>query len=605
MTGRGVRLVAAVCLGLSLLVFGIQAAWEAQDGLAFPDHHSPNYLGNALICTEWWQLVARDLAGSRPAGTSPAFTQFPATGDYPAGTFLVSGLAMVLFGATVGVARLAQVLFIAGAIAAMAWAGWQVAGRRGAVLMALGMATTTWTAHYLRVYCMAPGLMFAVALLLALTMDSRSLTWTRRLVPLGLVFGLGMLIKYSVVLLGVPFVVLAALPRLWSTRRSRLGLLLLVVLLDVVIVLTWWGIESFRAGVGAGGLQIGGWSLILVAQALFTLALLAALRLGEEGQAGRGLLLVAALCGLVCGPWYFSRMDLWSFLIPMQYSFAPVVTAGGGQHPASWTTTLSGGLYVVSTFYWAAPVWLAVGGVALLSWKARFRKALYLVATSLVVLALHVGLLIPDPRYLAPTTPVLVVLAFLWAARWRSTFVACAAFMLLAGFLQTAAWLPMARQVAANLGLELVPVSRLLPGSKPPNPHVRPAVVDVRRVPVAELPSLGPSILEAVPAGARVGILWLDETQTFFLRYLGARARVVEVAPGAIPRDLEYLLLYAHEPPPADWRTRQGIVTPPRRFRVVISNDARYLDLYRLGPQTRGGDATPDLSEGRVDLTGS
>jgi len=52
--------------------------------------------------------------------------------------------ALTLFGPTIAVARQAQVLFVVGPIAAMGWLGWQVAGRRGAILLGLGMATSAW-----------------------------------------------------------------------------------------------------------------------------------------------------------------------------------------------------------------------------------------------------------------------------------------------------------------------------------------------------------------------------------------------------------------------------------------------------------------------------
>ncbi len=594
-----VRQVLFVVLFLSLAFLLVQGAWETRDGLAFPDHHSPNFLGNALNCLEWLQALPSQVISVITGTTDSPNSRAPAlcTGDYPPLSFLVSGLSMALFGPTVAVARQAQVLFVVGTIGAMGWLGWQVAGRRGAVLLALGIATAAWTSHFVRIYCLASGQMFVLALMLALALDSEGLTRTRRCVALGVTFGLGMLVKYSVLLLGVPIVLLAALPRLLSTGRSRFGLLLFLLLADLVFLLTWWGIWSFESRAGGDGLLVSEWPLILGSLALFAVALASSVALGRQGSSGRGLLLVAAVGGLVCAPWYFSRMDLWSFLIPMQYSYAPVVSAEDTPLPATADAIWMDGMFVVATFYWGGPAWLAVGTLALLSWKARFRQPSP--GPQFSGDPGHPpGALDPDPRYLASVTPVLVVLSFLWAARWRASFVACTLFMLLAGVLQTAAWTT-AAQTAATF-LHLAPITEIVRGSSPPPLAERPPLLDLGRVPAAQPPSSDPSLLEAVPDGASVGILWVGDSPspgglTFIQRYLEARGPVVEVSrrPATWPDDLDYLLLASDEPIPTGWGKRHGIPSKPRRFRVTVSQFTNFFKLYRLNPPLRSFPVPP------------
>ncbi len=589
------RQVLAVVLFLALACLVVQISWEARDGLTFPDHHSPNFLANALFCKQWLlalpERLLRILATRSTEGVHLAL----GTGDYPPVSFMVSGVAMALFSSTVAVARTAQVLFVAGAVAAMAWLGWQVAGRRGAILLGLGMATATWTTHFVRIYCTAPAQMFILALMMALALDSEALTRTRRCIQLGLALALGMLVKYSVLLLGVPTVVLAALPRLFLSRNSKLGLLILMVLTNLVVLLTWWGVS--KAESGGTGLEFP--SPInaegLMAQVLFGVALVWSVRLGgrEEGSSGRGLLLIAAICGLVCSPWYFSRMELWKFLIPEQYSHAPVVAGNLAENLAAGWNSFQDHLFVLNTFYWEGAAWLASGTVGLLSWRARFRPALDLVATSLTVLTLHLTLLPPDPRYLAPMTPVLVTLAFLWAARWRATFLSCVVLMILAGLMQAAAWTPAAQAAASILRAQLVPVTSILPQSGPPPPSERPPLLALSRVPVAELPAKGPNLFKALPQGIRLGLIREGEFHHpdglgFFVAYLKDWTTLDELSDRAAAEDqnLHALLVLSTSPEtpgrdeyPAPWGN-------PEEFQIQVATHSFFFRIYRWSPAT-------------------
>jgi len=623
--------VLATLLGCGLLFAVVHLGWEARTGLAFPDHHTPGFLVNALGCWRWLADLPNEVSQALARGDWSGLLLVPQTAFYPPGAFLLSGLAMALFGSTIEVARASQTLFVAGAIAGMGWLGWQVAGPRGAVLLALGLASATWTSEFTRIYCMVPGQMCALAWMLALAVGSEGLTRPGRCVALGAAFGLGMLVKFTVLLLGLPLVAVAAAPRLLSTRASRLGLLLVIVLVDLVGLLTWSGLAQVQdQGPMLGTRQWNG-SLVLGAQTLFGGALFLALALGERGRSGRGLLLVAAVCGLVSGPWYFSRMELWDFLFATQHA----LPAAGSvlRSPVLALDAARTGLTVLTTFYWGALPWLAVGTVALLAWRARWPQAVFLVVAGLAILLIHLVVPLAEPRYFAPFTPVLVVLAFLWAARWRSTFVACVAFMLLAGSLQVTAWNPLVQRAAAAMHLQLTATSELAPRSpSAPSSRGRP-LLPLRRVAVAELPFPDPDLLKALPRKARVGCLCFRspgsaDRPEFLLGYLATRVTLLDLTSGPTPRalddndvlarnlprvllrdeafldplfarlrpvcqTLDDLLLVSTGPIPLEYGVRLGLGSEPRTSRVTVSRITFHLSLYHLGSPQAGLRAGP------------
>ena len=96
-----------------------------------------------------------------------------------------------------------------------------------------------------------------------------------------------MLIKYSVLALGLPAVLLAASPRLFRSARSRWALLALVLLLAGVVAMTLHGIRWAQADPTERDFLL----MILGAQALFLgacgLALVEQRTLGEEGGSKR------------------------------------------------------------------------------------------------------------------------------------------------------------------------------------------------------------------------------------------------------------------------------------------------------------------------------
>ena len=560
---------------------GMHLAWECCDGLAFPESHSERFMRYPLYCAEWM----RSLPGETRAwlsGASPLAPRLlpPATFNYPPLSFVVSGAAMLLFGQKVMVLRLAQDLFAVGLIAAMGRIGWRVAGARGAVLLALGVTTAVWTSEYARIYTQDLGQMFFLALLVLLTMESEGLTRPRACLGLGVVFGLGMLTKYYFVLLGLPLLLVAAAPGFFSSRASVQGALAVLAMASQLVTMTWWGMKQTEASLGKvtpEGLPVDySVPLVLGAEGLFLVGLLLARHLARGRAAlppGVGLLLVASTCGLVCAPWYFSRMDLWFWVLEAHTLAVPEATGS-----ASWVSEagriLANGLDVLDSFYWGGRFWLGLGTILLLTWREKGPFVRFITLGAGVIVGLNVFLLLPDPRYQAPMLPLLVLLAFLGAARSRATFAACATFMLVAGTLQAGGWLPGVARLARAAGLELKPISESCP-------HALPVPFDLARqpldvVPVAEPPTWTPGVLDALPRGARLGVLSLHPVGTqrpeplLFRAWLRQLGQVVPLDPSAdistSGLDRVVAISWDLPPPPLE------LETAPRRYRVWIKD---------------------------------
>jgi hypothetical protein len=572
--------------GLVLLAAGFfwtHLNWENHDGLSVPDPHSANFMINAFTCSTFLVQAQDALVKSFtgvPLGELPPFHR---TQDYPPLVFMLSALVMHFFGVDIQVARMAQVLFVVGLIMVMGRIGWQSAGWRGAILLALGIATSVWTAQFTRIYCMAPGQMFILAVCLTLLLDSQGLTRRNVCLAIGLAFGVGMLIKYSVLLLVLPAVFIFALPRLFGSFHSVLAFLALLFQIAMVVLYTWWGIIWVRV---VGG--VGLWDpLVLAAEAIFLLGLLMALVLERRfgPSSGVGLLLVSSACGLVCSPWYFANMDLWEPLIALQIRALPI-NLGTSDGFFGFFKAQDQPLWVTSSFYWGGLAWLAAGTLLLLTWRQKIRVTLPLVAVCVSVLLAHYLLLPADVRYLSTTTPLLVILAFLWAARWRFSFVPCVAFMLGAGLLQVAGWQPSVQDLAGRAGIEVFPLSREFTGPlddfEPPG-----FLSDLTQVPVAEFPTFESDFLDEIPPESWTVVVWVDDPPDgsgFIDILLKERACSFRTRHGlqrSIPQ-IKYLLLCAWKEVPRDLVSSLGLEGKPREMQIRVYRQVLHIEIFRV-----------------------
>lgn len=610
--------------GLTFLVLAFllaHLAWERHDGLAFPDRHIPLFLKRAAWCLEWFGDM-QGRFGKDPGTLPPPLLKLeprapdypvpacfdarasgrrgeliPPTLDYPPLVFLIAAAFMAVFGPEVAVARWSQMVFVAGLIGLMGRVGWKVAGSRGAVLLALGVATAVWTAHFTRLFCMAPAQMFILALMLNLILDSEGLTRQRTCVALGLAFGVGMLIKYSILALGLPAVLLAASPRLFQSARSRWALLALLLLLAGVVAMTLHGIRWSQADPTERDFL----PLVLGAQALFLGACWLAWVMGRRGAPGSGvgLLTVASVAGAVCSAWYFSRFQIWKTLIPIQTEFAPTLS----QHTGSSNIPLlvwAAHLRVTETFYWGGILWLALGTILLRLWGREFPRVDLLLKLSLVTVLVQYLLLWPDARYQAPMLPVLVILAFLWAARWRTSFVVCVGFMLVLGVFQVAGWAPAVRQAAEVLGIRLVAFSQVLPDSSPPaDPGSFRS--SLRVITIAEPPSRTPPLFEVLSPGSRVGYLkvgmlpWEEQEPLFFRAWMSLKQDVVFLDPEEpIPfADLDEVVAVSRRRLAPEETAALGLEAEPLCIPVLFGRNLFYFHLFPIRKSEGAGPGNP------------
>lgn len=579
--GRRHRAVLFCLLVLLSGVFaGIHLAWEARDGLAFPESHSERFMRYPLYCAEWMKGLPAEMRAFL-SGESPLPPRFspPGTLNYPPLTFMVSGLAIMLFGQTVLVMRLAQLLFVFGLIALSGRIGWRLAGMRGAILLALGITTATWTSEYARIYTQDLGQMFFLALLVLLLLESEGLRRPWACLAVGVAFGLGMLTKYYFLLMGLPLVLVAAAPGLCSSRASILGGLGVLALSTQLLSSVCSGMRLAEANLGrvsAEGVPLfSNFSQVLGAELLFLSGLLLAGVLARGHSrlpSGVGLLVVASIAGLICAPWYFARMEVWFWVLEAHVQAVP-----GDMHQGSWISVLarvlSNGLNVLDTFYWGGRFWLLLGCLLLWTWREKRPLARFLLPASAVVLGLNFVLVLPDPRYQAPLTPLLVLLAFLGMARHRVAWTLGVAFMLCAGTLQMAGWLPAVGRVASAVGLHLRPVSELCPHALPVAFNV--PCQSLRVVPVAEPPTWSAGILDAIPAGSRVGVLVPTairgrEIPVLFRAWWSHLGEVVQLGPAAENSlsELDYVLAMAWDSPPPPVEMGRE----PERFRLAFKD---------------------------------
>ncbi len=557
---------------------GIHVAWESVDGLAFPESHAERFMRYPLYCVQWMRGLPTEvwayLSGESPL---PPRLSPPGTLNYPPLTFALSGLAIMLFGQTVLVMRLAQLLFVFGLIALLARIGWKLAGWRGATVLALGITTATWTSEYARIYTQDLGQMFFWTLLLTLLLEAEGLRRFWACVAMGVAFGLGMLTKYYFLLMGVPLVLLAAAPGFLLSRASVLGGLGVLAMSAQLFWAARVGMNQAEANLGrvsAEGLPLfSALPHVLGAELILLSGFLLACVLGRGHRRlppGVGLLVLASTAGLVCAPWYFARLDLWFWVLEAHTQAVP-----GAMQEGTWfvvlARVLSNSLNVLDSFYWGGRYWLLLGCVLLWTWHEKRQLARFLLPACGVILGLNFLLLLPDPRYQAPMTPMLILLAFLGMARHRVAWTLCVLFMVCAGTLQMAGWLPAVGRVANTAGLELRPVSELCP-------HALPMPFDVPRqplrvVPMAEPPTWSPGILDAIPVGKRVGVLDLTQPQgppipVLFRAWWSHLGEVVELDPASETSlaGLDFVLAISWDspPPPVD------VGGEPERFRLVM-----------------------------------
>lgn len=324
-----VLFVLFLCAG----ILALQVDWEGRAALIVADHHFSLFMETAAETWRW--LLGLPPPEPDPMGScSPdARGFFPPTKHYPPLAFLLAAWSMVWFGLDLSVARGSQAIFVCGFVACMARVGWQLAGSRGAMLLALGAASAPWTLYFLLNFTLLPGQFMALALTMTLLLDSESLTRPRSCVAVGLALGLGMLVKQSFLLYSLPLMAAAALhgaPRVSGAWRGALAVAgtLGALACFILSVPEWKPHEGLEQTVKS---QIP--VLVLGAEllfaALFVLAQWSRRRRGQSMlcDSGVGLALAVSVAGMVCSPWYMAHLELLLVFAGGQWQFSPVAEA--------------------------------------------------------------------------------------------------------------------------------------------------------------------------------------------------------------------------------------------------------------------------------------
>jgi len=521
--GRGEALRAALWVALMMLGFlAVQVWWEGHTELVFPDYHSADGNDGLRCALDYYELFT----------TGQAWT----TGRSICNP--VAGAAMAAWGPDVTVARLSQAPFILGAIALMAGIGWRFAGSRGAILLALGVTMSPWAWLFVRNYTRVPVSMFAVAATVFLLLISRNLTRPAVCVALGLAMGLGWLADLAYPLILAPMTLVAAGRGLWTSRRSVFSVLVLLATLVLLAVL----ILDYACA-PANRIALPDRFLHLVVMDLWAAALLVCLGVsrGRPWTPGTGLAVSVSLGGLLASPYllYYREVRIGEMWVAQVEWNSPLL---GGFW--SFESCLRQYVCWLNGMSWGGLVWLVAGTILLSAWKPTRAVALQVGLGALGTLATLSWILPPVyARYLAPYLPMFAILAFLWAARWKASYIACLVFMLSIGPLQVLGNMPPLEGVLARSGLSCLLFDH-------PWYHARDPLPDWR-VPSVRDPMPVPSALRKIPTGAKVGLLlvYADGTSQFLERYLNLHFQVTRLLP--TPRldlkDLEYVVVIAPE----------------------------------------------------------
>ncbi|MGI5842600.1 MAG: hypothetical protein ACOX9B_00245 [Candidatus Xenobium sp.] len=533
---RREALQVALWVALMMLAFVAgQVWWEGHTELVFPDYHST--AGNDGLSSAWdyYELFTKGQDGT--TGRSICNP--------------VTGAAMAAWGPEVAVARLSQVPFILGVIVLMAGIGWRFGRSRGAILLALGVTLSPWAWLFIRNYTRAPVSMFAVAATIFLLLISRNLTRPAVCTALGLAMGLGWLADLAYPLILAPMTLIVAGRGLWSSRRSVFSLLVLLATLVLLAVLM-----LDYASTPANRIPLPDRFVPLVVMDLWAAALLICLGVGRSGPwtPGTGLAVSVSLGGLLASPYllYYREVRIGEMWVAQVEWNSPFL---GG----FWSFEACLRQYVcwLNGMTWGGLLWVVVGALLLAAWKPTRTVAWQVGLGALGTLAVLSWFVPPVyARYLAPYLPMFAILAFLWAARWKTSYIACLVFMLVAGPLQVLGNTPLLEGALARAGLSGFLYDH--PWYHSRSPHLN------WRIPSVRDPMPVPSVLNQIPRGAKVGLLLAhaQEVKIFQERYLQHHFRVDRLlpAPRLDLKDLEYVVVIA----PASWE-----LPPDPRLRLL------------------------------------
>ncbi|MGI5844180.1 MAG: hypothetical protein ACOX9B_08395 [Candidatus Xenobium sp.] len=503
-----------------------------------------------------------------PQSSNGKYAPDPRMLEYPPLSFILGSLGLAAFGNDSTGAQVASNLLLLAFVVFMAWHGWQLAGFRGGILLGLAAAASPWTSQWMRTYNYQPGGLLMLAIAMVAAHASRGLTRPVFCACLGASLGVGLLFTQFLLFIATPWLIVLALPDLFRTRYSLLagGLLLLVV--QVI-----WVRYSYcmRSGpVASAWLDpYVTWSVVLLLLLLLGTAWLHARRRGWCPVTG--LAVVAATAGLMSAPYYLSVQSIQMQVIqehrflmscyPWMSMFMAFVESAQTLH----------------TFHWLGLLWLTVGLLLLDRWhdfRPLARKSALWLLAGLVSMALNAP---PVLKYLVVLLPLGLVPGFIWAARWKTSFVLVTLFLLGGLWIQTLGWLDIKDRRHPWLPIPILMLDTISDG-------VPRDFCWFYSFPMADAPRNRPWIWKKIQPRIRMCVLFLDQEidlrkapVTFWksipeleclVLYLSLRSKLVE--PDLL-KEGDGVLILSRFPfnlpsgPPAG----SNVLSPPDHFQMV------------------------------------
>jgi hypothetical protein len=430
---------------------------------------------------------------------SPSGKYYPFIHHFPPLGYALGAVGLAVFGPESSGPREASALLLLAFVAVMAYHGWQLAGFRGAILLGLAAAASPWTHQWLRFYNYQPGAILMLALAMVAGHSSRGLTRPVFCVCIGVALGVGLLFIQLLMFASAPWLIAMAVPEAFRSRYSLLAGGIILLIFQIV-----WMRLSMQMHAGIAGSEwldpYVAWGVMLLLFGLLGTAWMFARKQGWLPAAG--LAVTVAVAGLVSAPYYL--LFQWVQMRLIEYHSYTTECANPDLFSPLW-----GLIQNIHTFHWLGLLWLAAGFLFLPCWRG-FRKSEFRLFLSVAGGTLLIAYTTPTSlKYSFLLLPLLLVLGFLWAARWKISFIGVSLFLLGTFCIQSTGWLHL-----DNYRIPRMPVPTIILDSfdhekNPENPSLSKDQWWFG-FPIAELPSGEIWVWDHIPRGLRLSFLGID-----------------------------------------------------------------------------------------------
>lgn len=430
---------------------------------------------------------------------SPSGKYYPFIHDFPPLGYALGAVGLAVFGPESSGPRAASALLLMAFVAVMAYHGWQLARFRGAVLLGLAAAASPWIHQWLRFYNYQPGAILMLALAMVACHASRDLTRPVFCACIGVAIGVGLLFIQLLMFASAPWLIAMAVPDAFRTRYSCLAGGIVLLIFQLV-----WMRFSLQTHAGRAGSEwmdpYVAWGVIVLLVSLLGTAWMFARKQGWRPVAG--VAVAVAVTGLVSAPYYLLFQSVQMRLI-QDHSFT-TEPARSAILSSIWQLAQT-----LHSFHWFGCLWLTAGFSFLACWRG-FRhlgfRLLLSVAGGIVLMAYTTP---ASLKYSFLLLPLLLVLGFVWAARWRMSFIGVSMFLLGMLWVQSMGWL-----YADDFRIPGMPVPTVALDSSAGERDSRNLNLSKLQwwigLPMAEFPRGELWVWDHVPRGLRLSFLGID-----------------------------------------------------------------------------------------------